>query len=439
MDVPETRFAKNGPTYIPYQVVGDSDLDILVFLDAGMALDVMWGERAVERFVGRLASFGRVIIVQSRGWATLGADRTLETNVADALAVLDVVGSDEAAIFAPADGGLSGIFMAATYPARTRALVLCNAYARLFAADGYSFGFPPELEDQLVARVEDGWGTGASVNVLAPSRSADDAFRRWCAKSQRVRAAPNEAGVAFRMWIQRDVRDVLPAIRVPTLVLHRSANPYVRVEHGRYLAEHIGGARYVELPGHDHMFIAGDIDDIVDEVEQFLTGTRRALDTDRVLATMLFTDIVSSTEKLAAAGDRRWMSSLDRHDAIMASELTRYGGQRVKTTGDGILATFDGPARAIRCATAIRDELRNCGLEIRAGLHTGEVQVMEGDLGGIAVHIAARVAALAEGGEVLVSSTVKDLVAGSGMDFADRGTHVLKGVPDEWRLFAVAV
>jgi class 3 adenylate cyclase len=435
MDVPESRYVRTSDAYVAYQVLGDGPLDVLVPTDAAMALEVLWEEPAAARFIERLATFSRVVLVQSRGWATLHADHTLETNVADAIAVLDAIDSDEAAVFASADAGLSGVFMAATYPSRTRCLVLCNAYARLFRADGYSFGLPLELEDELVDLVEQGWGTGNSVELLAPSRSGDERFRRWCAKSQRVRASPREAATAFRMWVHGDVRDVLPAVRVPTLVLHRRSDRYVRVEHGRYLAAHIDGAKYVELPGDDHLVVAGDTERLIDEVEEFLTGTRRATETDRVLSTIMFTDMVGSTVRLVEDGDRRWQERLDRHDSAVRAELARFQGCEINTMGDAFVATFDGPGRAIRCACRIRDALRSANIDVRIGLHTGELERRGDDISGIAVVIAQRIQARAHAGEVLVSSTVKDLVAGSSIAFTDRGTSSLKGVPDEWRVF----
>jgi len=333
---------------------------------------------------------------------------------------------------------MSALF-AATYPERTSALVLYGTFARFTSAADYPWAPPAELMDQVVESAMASWGRTDSpmVSVLAPSLGGDDRFRQFWARFERAAASPGAFAALMKMNVEIDIRRVLPTIRVPTLVLHRKDDAAVSVEQGRYLARHIPGAKYVELAGADHLTPVGDADAIIEEIEEFLTGVRSAAEPDRVLATVLFTDIVGSTERAAELGDQRWRALLEEHNALVRREIVRFRGREVKTVGDGFLATFDGPARAIRCARSAVEALRRVGLEIRAGLHTGECERMGDDVGGIAVHIGARIAASAQAGEVLVSSTVRDLVAGSGLRFADRGTRILKGVPDQWRVFAV--
>jgi len=326
---------------------------------------------------------------------------------------------------------------AATHPERTSSLVLANATARLSWAPDYPIGLDADRQAAFIRMIEQGWGGPELIVATNPSLAEDPTVQPAVARGLRLAASPATAVAVMRMLLELDVRPVLPAIRVPTLVLHRRDDQVLTPDHGLYLAERIAGARFVELPGADYAVAFGDVDAIVDEVEEFLTGVRGAPDTDRVLATVLFTDIVGSTERAAALGDQRWRAVLDAHDELAARQLARYRGTLVKTTGDGLLATFDGPARAIRCALALRDGLRGLGVEIRSGLHTGEVEQRGVDVGGMAVHIAARVQALGEPGEVLVTRTVKDLVVGSELRFAERGAHELKGVPDAWELFGV--
>lgn len=326
---------------------------------------------------------------------------------------------------------------AATYPDRTAALVLYGAFARRYWAPDFPFGNSPEDLAASLESVEREWGQPRRIELFAPTLANDERFRKWFATYLRVSASPGAAAAVLRMSYEIDVRHVLPAIRVPTLVVHRTGDRVVRVEHGRFLAERIPNARLLELAGDDHPPWVGDIDALVCPIEEFLTGTRHEAERDRVLATVLFTDIAGSTSRLAELGDRRWREVLEQHHAVVRRELAQFRGREIETAGDGFLAAFDGPARAIRCASRLRDSIRALGLEIRAGLHTGECEVMGDKLGGIAVHIGARLTAMAAPGDVLVSSTVKDLVAGSGLRFNDRGVHVLKGVPGEWRLFAV--
>ncbi len=331
---------------------------------------------------------------------------------------------------------MSALF-AATYPERTTALILYATFASTIRDASYPWPMDPAERHTIIEAIPQQWGRGAYVDLLAPSLAEDERFRRWWARLERLGASPGAAMALRRMNGQIDIRDTLPVIRVPTLVLHRTGDLDTSIEEGRYLAAHIPGARFVELPGTDHLPWAGDQDAILDEVEEFLTGVRPVAEPDRVLATVLFTDIVGSTEHAAELGDRRWRDVLVSHHGIVRRELDRFRGREVKTMGDGFLAIFDGPARGVRCACAIRDGLRSIGVSIRAGLHTGECEFVENDVGGIAVHIGARVAATARPEEVLVSSTVKDLVVGSGIEFEDRGSHRLKGVPGEWRLYAV--
>jgi class 3 adenylate cyclase len=401
----------------------------------------MWQDPSLAHFLERLTSFSRLILIDKRGTGLsdpVSLDRlpTLEQRVDDVRAVMDAVGSDRAALLGISEGGPMNILFAATYPERTAALVLYGSFARLMRDEDYPFGLPPDAIERTWPSIAEDWGRAAALELLAPSRAQDDQLRAWWARYQRLSASPGAAVGLLRMAAGIDVRPILPVIRVPTLVLHRRER-FVLPANGRYLAEHIPGARFVELPGDDHLYFVGENDALADEIEEFLTGARPLPEPDRVLATVLFTDIVASTERAAALGDRRWRQLLASHNALVRRELVRFRGREVKTVGDGFLATFDGPARAIRCACAIRDGVRALGLEIRAGLHTGECELMGDDVGGIAVHISARVVGSAAAGEVLVSSTVKDLVAGSGLRFVARGTHHLHGVPGEWRLFAV--
>ena len=354
----------------------------------------------------------------------------------DVRAVMDAVGSRRATLFGISAGGPMCMLFAATYPERTAALVLYGTAARGLRAADYPIGIPREALDRYADLIEQSWGTGRTVDQFAPSRARDERFRESWGRFERLALSPAGAKAMALVTYEGDASPALPLIAVPTLVLHRKDDLVARANGARYIAERIKTARYVELPGADHCPWAGDSDAILDEVEQFLTGTRRGPEPDRVLATVMITDIVGSTEKLAALGDRRWRSLLAEHHASIRRQLATFGGRELDTAGDGFLAAFDGPARAVCCARAVVGEVRQLGLEVRAGLHTGECERIADKLSGIAIHTVARVAALAAPGEVLVSSTVKDLVAGSGLTFADRGTHTLKGVPGEWRLFA---
>jgi pimeloyl-ACP methyl ester carboxylesterase len=436
---PETRYAKSGDVNIAYQVVGEGPFD-LVYVPGWISnVELMWEEPAHARLLQRLASFSRLILFDKRGTGMsdpVSLDRlpTLEQRMDDVRAVMDAVGCERAAIFGSSEGGLMSVLFAATYPDRTRALVTHGIYATRLRRDGYPWAPTPEDRAAEIAGIEAAWGGEMDISNLAPS--ADDAFKRRAVAYLRRSASPGAAVALLRMNSQIDVREVLPTIRVPTLVLQRTGDRDVNVEEGRWIAERIPGATFVELPGDEHLIWAGDVDRLVDEVEEFLTGSRPAQEPDRVLATVLFTDLVGSTERAAELGDRRWRELLEQHHAIVRRQLERFRGSEVDTAGDGFLATFDGPARAIRCASAIRAGVRALSLEIRAGLHTGECELVQGKVGGIAVHTGARVAGAAGAGEILVSGTVRDLVAGSGIRFEDRGEQELKGVGAR-RLYSV--
>ena len=437
---PKTRYAKSGDVHIAYQVVGDGRLDLVYAPPWIGNMELIWEEPSCARFLKRLASFSRLILFDKRG--TGSSDRAveipiLEQQIDDLISVMDSVGSERAALLGASEGGSLCTLFAATHPERTSALILCGAVATTRWSPETPWALTRETFETWIQTVGREWGGPLAIELFAPSVAHDQRFRDWWARLLRLAASPAAAIALLRMLDEIDVRPVLPTIRVPTLVLQRTGDRIVNVENGRYLGRHIPNAKYVELPGADHFPYVGDTDAILAEIEEFLTGARHAPEADRVLATVLFTDIVGSTAHAAGMGDQRWRDLLGSYQALVRGELARSRGREVKTLGDGFLATFDGPARAIRCACAIRDSVRPLGIEIRAGLHTGECELMDDDVGGIAVHIGARVASSAAPSEVLVSSTVKDLVAGSGLRFADRGTHHLHGVPGEWRLFAV--
>lgn len=437
-----THYAESADgTSIAYQVHGDGPPD-LVFVPGFVShAELFWEEPAIARFLRRLTSFSRLVFFDKRGQGLsdrLGRPPTLEETMDDLKAVMDAAGCRQAAIFGVSEGGPMSALFAATYPDRVSSLVLYGTFARMTKAAGFSEGISPERLDSWAKLVREEWGGPVAVDLWAPSAEGDPEFERWWARLLRQGTSPAGAIELMNLYKDLDVRPALPAIDVPTLVLHRRDDRLVPARQARYLAEHIPGARYVELEGADHLPTVGDFDALLDEVEEFLVGSRRAREAERALATILFTDIVGSTETAARLGDSRWRDLLERHDATVRRELAVHRGQEVKTTGDGFLATFDGPARAIRCAMAIRDGLRETGIDVRAGIHTGEVELIGTDVGGMAVNIGARVGALGGAGEVLVSSTVRELVVGSGIDFDDRGTHELKGAPGEWRLFAVA-
>jgi pimeloyl-ACP methyl ester carboxylesterase len=436
---PYTRYAKSGGLNIAYQVVGDGPFDVLWIPGFVSNVELVWEEPSSARFLERLASFSRLVLFDKRGTGL--SDRldarelpTLEERMDDARAVLDAVGSASAALVSHSEGGNMAVLYAATYPERTRALVTTGIFAKRVWSPDYPWAPRPEDREREIEEVERLWGTVTDVDHYAPSVAGDEAFRERLATYFRRSASPGAAAALLRMNTEIDVRAVLPTIRVPTLVLHRSGDRDASVEEGRWIASQIPGARFVELPGEDHLPWVGDVDTLLDEIEEFLTGVRPAPDPDRMLLTLLFTDIVGSTRRAAELGDRRWRELLDAHHAAVRGELERFRGREVDTAGDGFFATFDGPGRALHAAAAIRDALRPLELEIRAGVHTGECEVVGAAVRGVAVHVAARVAGRAAAGEILATSTVRDLVAGSGIVFADRGSAELKDV-GAWHLY----
>ena len=437
---PKTRYAKSGGVSIAYQVVGGGPVD-LVFIQGFVSnVDYWWEMPVAARLLNRLASFSRLILWDKRGTGLSDpVDRVpeLDERVEDLRAVMGAVGSERAALYGISEGGPMALLFAATYPEQTSALILYGSSARLSWAPDWPWGWTETELRGWLEEIDRDWGEGALFDVFAPGYAGIDAARQSWGRFLRAGSSPAMARAVWEAASRVDCRDLLPAIQVPTLVVHRVGDRVARVEGARYVAEHIPGAKLVQLPGVDHPYTLGDQDSIIDEIEEFLTGIRHAAQPDRVLATVLFTDIVDSTRQAAELGDRRWLQLLDSHDRLVRRQLDRFAGKEIKHTGDGFLATFTGPSRAIDCACAIRDEVRQIGVDIRAGLHTGECELVPGGIGGLAVHIAARVVALAGTGEVLVSNTVKDLVVGADLDFDDRGLQTLKGVPSKWRLFAV--
>jgi class 3 adenylate cyclase len=433
-----TQFARNGEVHLAYQAIGSGPLDLFLVDTWVHHVEAVWDFPDFARFLRRLNSFGRLIHFDRRGTGLsdpVPLDRLpdFETQVEDAVAVLDAAGSHEAAVIGLNDGTLVAMLLAAGHPERCRSLVLFAATAKHQQAGG----MPMEAIEEAIEEMTSTQRTGESgVEILAPSRQDDEGFSRQLSRFQRYSVRPGAIGHFYRQSMEADVREVLPTIHVPTLVLNRSGNRIVAAELSREVASMIPDAKLVEVPGTDHLAFSEDIDVLLDEIEEFLTGARTRPDPDRVLTTVLFTDIVDSTTRASEMGDRRWRDLLDQHHQLVRAELERFRGREVGTSGDGFLATFDGPGRAVRCAQAMVDAVSPLGLEIRVGIHTGEVEVRGTDLGGLAVHIGARIAAIANGSEVLVSSTVKDLLAGSGVGFEDRGEHELKGVPGTWKLFA---
>jgi len=432
---PITQYAKSGDVHIAYQRFGAGAINVVMVPGFVSNVENYWDQPDLARFLHRLGSYARVVTFDKRG--TGGSDRVtelpgLDARMDDLRAVMDAAGMEDAALLGISEGAPLSVLFAATYPERCQALALYGSFSR------FSYWFPTdEALAHFFGYVERAWGTGGSVERFAPSRANDAAFQQWWGRNERLGASPAAVTALMRMNSQIDISDILSAVRVPTLVLHRTEDRVVDVAGGRDVAAHIPGAKLLEFPGIDHMFYVGDgAEKISEAIEEFLTGAPARVEADRMLATVLFTDIVGSTEKAASLGDRRWRNLLDDHHATIRRMLARFRGREVKMTGDGFLATFDGPARGVRCACAIADEIKSLGIEVRAGLHTGECEMIGDDVGGIAVHIGARVAALAGRSEVLVSSTVKDLVAGSGLRFNDRGTQSLKGIPGEWRIFA---
>ncbi|HEU5193191.1 MAG TPA: adenylate/guanylate cyclase domain-containing protein [Methylomirabilota bacterium] len=436
---PAVKYAKSGDVSIAYAVSG-SGPDVVIVPGWVSNVESMWSEPFAAPFLHRLARFSRLIMLDRRGTGL--SDRvsempSIEERMDDVRAVMDAAGSQRAVLFGISEGGPMCITFAATYPERTSALALYGTFARLTTAEDYPIGVPPEELDAFTTYTADHWGTGASMRVFSPSLAGDDAARAAWARLERLSVSPAGVRTMLRTTGVTDVRNILPVLRVPTLVLHRRDDRPVPIALGRYVADHIAGARFVMLPGADHFFGTGDTEPILGEVEEFVTGARHGAEADRVLATVMFTDIVGSTARAAELGDGRWRDLLDGYHALVRQHVAQFRGREIDTAGDGFLAAFDGPARAARCAWAVTRAVRQLGLEVRAGLHAGECEVLGNKLTGIAVHTGARVAALAGPGEVLASSTVKDLVAGSGITFEDRGARALAGVPGEWRLYAV--
>ena len=446
MEIPEIRYARSGDVHIAYEVLGDGP-DLVYLPGFVNNIEIAWENRLVSRFLRRLASFSRLILMDRRGSGLSDRLSTpdlppIETLAEDLLAVLDAVGSERTGLLAFSDAACVCALFAATYPERTSALALYATAAVGRAKPDFPWQWTEAEWDAYFEEMARGWGTEAYAERVVPwfnpSLAHDRGTIEWWARNMRLSASPTSAVAIERIWHEIDVRPILPTIRVPTLVMHRRDDAIEDVEAGRDLANHVPGARFVELPGGDNAPWAGDQDAVLDEVERFFRGMQEDdADLDRILATVLFTDVVDSTRLAAELGDRAWHELLERHHTEVRSQLARYRGREISTAGDGFFAIFDGPARAVRCARSIVEGVESLGLQVRAGVHTGEVQVLDGDVRGIAVHIGARVGALAGPSEVLVSRTVRDLVAGSGLTFEDRGDHELKGVPDRWRLYGV--
>jgi pimeloyl-ACP methyl ester carboxylesterase len=439
--MPAIRYARSGDVHVAYQVVGDGPIDIVLVEGFVTNRHVLWEEPSYRRFNERLGSFARVILFDKRGMGL--SDRvqagTLEERMDDVRAVMDAVGSERAALIGESEGGPLSMLFAAAHPERTLALVLAGAEVKEDKTEDWPWGESTREEfEESMATLSERWSEPpSSLRIFVPSRGDDPRLLEWFGRLKVQAASPAAAEVFMRMAHEIDVRSVVPTIRVPTLILHSAGDQICHVENARYLARTIPGASYIELPGADHVMYVELADLALAEIREFLTGVREAPEPDRVLATVLFTDLVGSTERAADLGDRRWRELLEAHHSAVRRELGRFGGREIDTAGDGFLAAFDGPARAIRCARAVVDGVSALGLEVRAGVHTGECEVIGDKLAGVAVHVGARVAAGAGAGEVLVSSTVRDLIAGSGIELADRGLHTLKGVEDERRLYAV--
>jgi len=438
---PETRYARSGDIGIAYQAFGQGEMDLVLAFPFLSHLDLMWESPAMARFLRRLGSFARVLVFDRRGVGLsdpVAGAPTLEERMDDVRAVMDAAGSERAALLGMSEGATMCMLFAATYPERTSALVLWGAMARSTAAPDYPWApekeAVEEAQEELVGPM---WGQGATIEIFSPSMAGDPRAREFQARFERQAASPMRVQQLFRMFLDTDVRGALSLIQAPTLVLHRRQDRAVNYRAARWLAEQIEGSRYAELEGEDHFPWVGDSDAALAAIEEFLTGVRPGPAPERVLATVLFTDIVDSTRLAAELGDRRWRDLLGEHQELVRDRLRRFEGREIKTTGDGFLAVFDGPTRAAECARAIADDMPSLGIEVRAGLHTGEVELIGDDIGGIAVHVAARIAALAGAHTVLASRTVRDLTAGSGVEFAFAGSHALKGVPDEWELYEV--
>jgi class 3 adenylate cyclase len=438
---PQTRYARSGEIGIAYQVVGEGDMDLVLAFPFVSHLDLLWESPPLAHFVHRLGSFARVILFDRRGVGLsdpVEGAATLEERMDDVRAVMDAADSERAALLGMSEGATMCMLFAATYPQRTSALVLWGAMARSTAADDYPWAAPKqalrEANEELVSPL---WGQGATIEIFSPSLADDPRAREFQARFERQAASPMRVRQLFEMFLDTDVRDALPLVQAPTLVMHRRGDRAVNYRAARWLAEQIDGSRYIEFEGEDHFPWVGDSNAPLETIEEFLTGVRPSPAPERVLATVLFTDIVDSTRLATELGDRRWRDLLEEHHKVVRTCLERFEGREVKTTGDGFLAVFDGPTRAVECAQGITADMPSLGIQVRAGLHTGEVELMGDDVGGIAVHVAARISALGDAGVVLTSRTVRDLAAGSGIEFDSFGRHALKGVADEWDVYSV--
>ena len=440
LGAPETRYVESGGVHLAYQVVGDGARDLVYVSSWDTAIDFLWDEPSQIQFFTQLADFRRLILFDKRGTGasdsvSLAAMPTLESWVDDLRAVMDGVGSEQADILACTFTGPLAVLFAAMYPERTSALVLVHTFPRYRIAGDYPSGFPDEAVEETLAAVEQTWGTGEILGLYAPSLADDLRLQRWWNRCARLSLSPASACAFTRMMMDSDVRSVLPSIQAPTLIVQPRSRADMILDAGRYMLEHIPNAKLREVDGED--LLPWLTHGLAGEIEEFMTGVRRRVDPDRFLATVVFTDFVGSTQRAAQLGDRRWRDLLDEYELLVDRLAAQYQGRRVKSTGDGTLATFDGPARAIRFAQTLAESVQDVGLQLRCGVHTGEIERRGEDVAGIAVHIGQRVSALADGGEVLVSRTVVDLVAGSGIDFGDRGEHALKGLPGTWPLFTV--
>jgi class 3 adenylate cyclase/alpha-beta hydrolase superfamily lysophospholipase len=442
VEVPETRFAQVGEDRVAYQVFGEGPPDLVYVSGTTETIDLRWEWPPYAHFLRRLASFSRVVTFDQRGQG--GSDRVTQSGVSvwedwaqDVRAVLDAIGSERSALFATVETTPIALLLAATAPERIQALILFEGTARLAASDDYP-GLSLEALLEAGRVTAEVWGTDASASLFTPALASDPAFRRWFAKAQRAALSPRDAAAVLSVITAMDVRQVLSSVRTPALVIHRKGNQLVQIEQARYLAEHLPNARLLVIDGDDLYPWCEPMEEILDEIEGFLTGPRdRGTSSNRVLATVLFTDIVGSTERAATEGDRRWRTLVESHDTISRGVIEQHGGRVIRTTGDGALATFDGPGRAVQCALSLRDALRTLAIDIRAGIHTGEIEVGGDDISGIGVHVAARVVSHAENGQIWVSSVVPLLMTGSNVEFEPCGEWVLKGVPGEWSLFAV--
>jgi len=438
---PRTLYAKSGDVHLAYQAIGEGERDVVLVLDWASHLEAVWEQPFIREFVGSVNRYARVLWFDMRGVGL--SDRVVDPAVApeewmdDVGAVMDAVGSERATLIAHGHGVQMALMTAATHPDRVESLVLINGFARFSRADGYPAGMPPEAAEQLLKQIEQSWGTGTMAGPLGPSVAGRPGIEDWYGRVERFAATPGTAIAKMRAILELDVRNVLPLVGAPVLVVQNRGDTFVRAAHGRYLAEHLANARLLERDRPDHWPLPDA--DLMGAIEQFVTGSRlQESEADRVLTTVLFVDVVGSTERASEVGDERWRELLDRFEETVRGQLVLHRGELVNRAGDGVLATFDGPARAIRCARDIRDTVRRSGLDVRCGLHTGEVTRRNGDVAGIAVHIGARVSAAASPGEVLVTRTVRDLVAGSGISFDERGEHSLKGVSEAWALYATS-